>query len=76
MATSILSVLDYSTNKNGRRMLDLTIGVGGYSFRLNGICPQNKEAKLNAIRKPKNLVRLEVINLKNLEQTLLKLINK
>ena len=75
MATSILSVLDYSTNKNGK-MLDLTIGVGGYSFRLYGICPQNKEAKLNAIRKPKNLVRLEVINLKNLEQTLLKLINK
>ena len=57
-AVSILSVLDYSLNKNGK-MFDVTIGIGGYLFRMNGICPPNMEAKLNAIRKPKDMVRLE-----------------
>lgn len=74
-AIPILSVLDFSVNKNGK-MLDLTIGVGGYSFRLNGICPTNMEAKLNAIRTPKNTARLENVNLKNLEQTLKALLSK
>lgn len=72
-AISILSVLDYSVNKNGKT-LDLTIGVGGYSFRLFGICPPNMKAKLNAIRIPKDMVRLENVTLKNLEQTLRTLI--
>lgn len=70
-----LSVLDYVINKNGK-MLDVTIGVGGYSFRLNGICPPNMEAKLNAIRRPKNSARLENVNLTNLEQTLKTLLSK
>lgn len=74
-AIPILSVLDFSVNKNGK-MLDLTIGVGGYSFRLYGICPTNMEAKLNAIRTPKNTARLENVNLKNLEQTLKALLSK
>ena len=75
MAISTLSVLDYVINKNGK-MLDVTIGVGGYSFRLNGICPTYMEAKLNAIRIPKDAVRLENVNLKNLEQTLITLLSK
>lgn len=74
-AIPILSVLDFSVNKNGK-MLDLTIGVGGYSFRLNGICPTIMEAKLNAIRTPKNTAILENVNLKNLEQTLKALLSK
>ena len=75
IAASILSVFDFSTNKNGKKF-DVTIGVGGYSFRLNGICPPDMEAKLNAIRKPKGVVRLGNVNLKNLDYTLNKLIGK
>lgn len=75
MATSILSVFDYAKNKNGK-MLDVTIGVGGYSFRLFGICPINMETKLNTIRIPKGTIRLENVNLKNLEEILKTLINE
>ena len=75
-ATSILSVFEFSINKYNNKMFDVTIGVGGYSFRLNGICPPNMEAKLNAIRKPKGAVRLVNVNLKNLDYTLNKLIGK
>lgn len=75
MATSVLSVFDYTKNKNGK-MFDVTIGVGGYSFRLFGICPINMEQKLSAIRNPKGTTRLENVNLKNLEETFNTLINK
>lgn len=75
-ATSILSVFEFSINKYNNKMFDVTIGVGGYSFRFYGICPTNMEAKLNVIRKPKGMVRLENVNLKNLDDTLNKLIGK
>lgn len=75
MATSILSVFDYAKNKNGK-MLDVTIGIGGYSFRLFGIYPINMETKLNTIRIPKGTIRLENVNLKNLEEILKTLINE
>lgn len=74
-AISILSVFDYVKNKNGK-MLDVTIGVGGYAFRLLGICPLNMETKLNTIRRPKGTTILESVNLINLEETFKKLINK
>lgn len=74
VATSILSVFDFSMNKNGKT-LDVTIGVGGYSFRLNGICPLNMETKLNVIRKHEKSVRLEFVTLKNLEQVFKNIIN-
>lgn len=75
MATSIFSVFDYAINKNGK-MLDITIGIGGYSFRLFGICPINMETKLSTIRIPKGTTRLENVNLKNLEDTFKTLINE
>lgn len=75
MVTSVFSVFDYTPNKNGK-MLDITIGIGGYSFRLLGICPINMETKLRTIRIPKGTTRLENVNLKNLENTFKTLINK
>lgn len=75
MATSIFSVFDYAINKNGK-MLDITIGIGGYSFRLFGICPINMGTKLSTIRIPKGTTRLENVNLKNLEDTFKTLINE
>lgn len=75
MATSIFSVFDYAINKNGK-MLDITIGIGGYSFRLFGICPINMETKLSTIRIPKGTTRLENVNLNNLEDTFKTLINE
>lgn len=57
-------------------MLDITIGIGGYSFRLFGICPINMETKLSTIRIPKGTTRLENVNLKNLEETFKTLINE
>lgn len=75
MVTSFFSVFDYILNKNGK-MLDITIGIGGYSFRLLGICPINMETKLSTIRKVKGTTRLENVNLKNLEETFRNLINK
>ena len=75
MATSIFSVFDYAINKNGK-MLDITIGIGGYSFRLFGICPINMETKVSTIRIPKGTTRLENVNLKNLEDTFKTLINE
>lgn len=54
MVTSVFSVFDYTPNKNGK-MLDITIGIGGYSFRLLGICPINMETKLRTIRIPKKV---------------------
>ena len=75
MVTSVFSVFDYTPNKNGK-MLDITIGIGGYSFRLLGICPINMETKLRTIRIPKVTTRLENVNLKNLENTFKTLINK
>ncbi len=75
MATSIFSVFDYAINKNGK-MLDITIGIGGYSFRLFGICPINMERKLSTIRIPKGITRLENVNLKNMEETFKTLINE
>lgn len=75
MVTSVFSVFDYTPNKSGK-MLDITIGIGGYSFRLLGICPINMETKLRTIRIPKGTTRLENVNLKNLENTFKTLINK
>ncbi|WP_373158853.1 MULTISPECIES: hypothetical protein [Bacteroides] len=75
MVTSVFSVFDYTPNKNGK-MLDITIGIGGYSFRLLGICPINMETKLRTIRIPKGTTRLENVNLKNLGNTFKTLINK
>ncbi len=75
MATSIFSVFDYTKNKNGK-MLDVTIGIGGYSFRLLGICPIKMEPKLNTIRIPKGTIRLENVNLKNLDEIFKTLINE
>ena len=75
IVTSVFSVFDYTPNKNGK-MLDITIGIGGYSFRLLGICPINMETKLRTIRIPKGTTRLENVNLKNLENTFKTLINK
>ena len=75
MVTSVFSVFDYTPNKNGK-MLDITIGIGGYSFRLLGICPINMETKLRTIRIPKGTTRLENVNLKNLEDTFKTLINE
>ena len=68
IALSIFSVLDYTANKNGKT-LDITIGIGGYSFYLPGICPMNMESRINTIRKPKGKTMLENVNLKNLEET-------
>lgn len=73
-ATSIFSVFDYMLNRNGIAF-DVTIGVGGYLFRLNGICRLSMEAKLSALKKPYNrFTRLETVNLKNLEKTFKNLI--
>ena len=75
-ATSLFSVFDYMLNRNGKAY-DVTIGVGGYSFRLNSICQPNMEAKLSAIRKPfDRFTRLDTVNLKNLEQTFKRLIGE
>lgn len=74
-ALSCLSVFDFQVNTRNGNVFDVTIGVGGYSFRLYGICPHNMEAKLNAIRKPKGQIRLENVNPKKLEQTLNSLLN-
>ena len=75
-AKSLFSVFDFSIGKNGK-MYDVTIGIGGYSFRLNGICQLNMKAKLEAIRKPKGSnIRLSIVNLNNIEQMLNKFINQ
>lgn len=75
-ATSLFSVFDYMLNRNGKAF-DVTIGVGGYLFRLNSICLTNMEVKLSAIRKPSDrFTRLDTVNLKNLEQIFKSLIKE
>lgn len=75
MATSIFSVFDYATSKNGK-MLDINIGIGGYLFHLLGICPLYMATKLYTIKKPQGTTKLENVNLKNLEYTFKHLINE
>lgn len=75
-AKSLFSVFDYILSKNGKSY-DVTIGVGGYSFRLFAICQLNMKAKLDAIKKPKgSKMRLSFVNPGNVEQVLNELINQ
>lgn len=74
-ASSYFSVFEFSPNKFGKS-LDVTIGIGGYLFRLFGICQPNMESKLSAIRKSKETARLYNVSSRNLEKTFMTLLNK
>ena len=75
-ATFIFSVFDYQKSKNGKSF-DITIGIGGCSFRLYNICPLNMETKLAALRKPMDrFTRLSIVFPKDSGQTFKNLIEQ
>lgn len=75
MAISTLSLFNYRENKNGK-WLDVTIGVGGYLFKLSGIWPIKKETELSTIRIPKSTVRMKNVNQKNVDEIFKTLISE
>ena len=72
---SYVSVFDYSESKYGPNF-DITIGVGGYSFRLLSILPQKMEKKIEAIKKPRGQTKLQNVIKDDIEKTFRTLLNQ
>ena len=72
---SYVSVFECNENKFGTNF-DVTIGVGGYSFRLLSILPKTMEKKIEPLKKARGRVRLQNVNKDDIEKTLRTLLNK
>ncbi|MCD8290149.1 MAG: hypothetical protein LUC91_01445 [Prevotella sp.] len=72
---SYVSVFDYRENMFGTRY-DATIGIGGYSFRLNSILPKTMEKKIESLKRPRGRISLQNVNKDDIEKTLRKILNK
>lgn len=74
-AFSYVSVFEYKENNNGSNF-DVTIGVGGYSFRFFSILQKNMEKKIEQLKKPRGRIRLQYVNKDDIEETLKTILNK
>lgn len=74
-AFSYVSVFECNENKFGTNF-DVTIGVGGYSFRLLSIIPKTMEKKIETLKKTRGRIRLQNVNKGDIENTLRTLLNK
>ena len=72
---SYVSVFECNENKFGTNF-DVTIGVGGYSFRLLSILPKTMEKKIEYLIKARGRIRLQNVNKGDIENTLRTLLNK
>lgn len=72
---SYVSVFECNENKFGTNF-DVTIGVGGYSFRLLSILPKTMEKKIEPLKKARGRIRLQNVIKGDIENTLRTLLNK
>lgn len=72
---SYVSVFECKENKFGTNF-DVTIGVGGYSFRLLSILPKTMEKKIEPLKKARGRIRLQNVIKGDIENTLRTLLNK
>lgn len=72
---SYVSVFECNENKFGANF-DVTIGVGGYSFRLLSILPKAIEKKIEPLKKARGRIRLQNVTKGDIENTLRTLLNK
>lgn len=72
---SYVSVFECNENKFSTNF-DVTIGVGGYSFRLLNILPKTMEKKIESLKKTRGRIRLQNVIKGDIENTLRTLLNK